>query len=74
MAVASSKSKYVVAALVDEMRRRRIVVPGITVLDRLAGQACIEAEEALFADVGGRLTPDLIIRMEALLGMGSRIR
>lgn len=52
----------------------RIVVPGITVLDRLAGQACIEAEEALFADVGGRLTPDLIIRMEALLGMGSRNR
>jgi hypothetical protein len=44
------------------------------VLDRLAGQACIEAEEALFADVGGRLTPDLIIRMEALLGMGSRNR
>ncbi len=74
MAVASSKSKYVVAALVDEMRRRRVVVPGITVLDRLAGQACIEAEEALFADVGGRLAPDLIIRMEALLGMGSRNR
>lgn len=74
MAVASSKDKYVVAALADEMRRRRIVIPGITVLERLAGQACTEAEEALFADVAGRLAPDLVVRMEALLGMGPRAR
>jgi hypothetical protein len=74
MATASSKDKYVVAALVDEMRRRRVVVSEITVLDRLAGQAWTEAEETLFADVGGRLTPDLVIIMEALLGMGPCIR
>lgn len=55
VAVASTKDKYVVAALADEMRRRRIVIPGITVLERLAGQACTEAEEALFADVAKRL-------------------
>ena len=51
----------------DEMRRRRIIIPGITVLERLAGQACTEAEEALYTDVAGRLTPDLVLRMETLL-------
>lgn len=74
VALASTKDKYVVAALADEMRRRRIVIPGITVLERLAGQACTEAEEALFADVARRLAPDLVVRMEALLGMGPRAR
>lgn len=74
VAVASTRDKYVVAALADEMRRRRIVIPGITVLERLAGQACTEAEEALFADVARRLEPDLVVRMEALLGMGPRVR
>lgn len=74
VAFASTKDKFVVAALADEMRRRRIAIPGITVLERLAGQACTEAEEALFADVAGRLTPELVIRMEALLGMGPRAR
>jgi len=38
VAVASTKDKHVVAALAEEMRRRRIVIPGITVLERLAGQ------------------------------------
>lgn len=74
VAIASTKDKFVVTALADEMRRRRIVIPGITVIERLAGQACTEAEEALFADVAARLPPDLIVRMEALLGMGPRVR
>ena len=74
VAIASTKDKFVVAALADEMRRRRIVIPGITVIERMAGQACTEAEEALFADVAGRLTPDIIVRMEALLGIGPRVR
>lgn len=74
VAIASTNDKFVVAALADEMRRRRIVIPGITVIERMAGQACTEAEEALFADVAGRLTPDIIVRMEALLGMGPRVR
>lgn len=74
VAIASTKDKFVVAALADEMRRRRIVIPGITVIERMAGQACTEAEEALFADVAGSLTPDIIVRMEALLGIGPRVR
>lgn len=74
VAIASTKDKFVVTALADEMRRRRIVIPGVTVLERLAGQACTEAEETLLADVAGRLTPDIAIRMEALLGMGPRVR
>jgi TnpA family transposase len=74
IAIAATKDKFVVATLADEMRRRRIVIPGITVLERLAGQACTEAEEALYADVAGRLAPDLIIRMEALLGAGRRAK
>uniref|UniRef100_UPI0038F6E8B8 DUF4158 domain-containing protein n=1 Tax=Streptomyces galilaeus TaxID=33899 RepID=UPI0038F6E8B8 len=74
VAIASTKDKFVVAALADEMRRRRIVIPGITVIERMAGQACTEAEEALFADVAGRLTPDIIVRMDALLGVGPRVR
>lgn len=59
MAIASTKDKFVVAALADEMRRRFIVIPGITVLERLAGQACTEAGETLFADIAGRLPPDI---------------
>ncbi|HDF2330360.1 TPA: Tn3 family transposase [Morganella morganii] len=74
VAIASTKDKFVVAALADEMRRRRIVIPGITVIERLAGQACTEAEEALFADVAEKLSPDIIVRMEALLRMGPRTR
>ncbi|MBG0512051.1 Tn3 family transposase [Agrobacterium sp. MOPV5] len=74
VAIASTKDKFVVAALADEMRRRRIVIPGITVIERLAGQACTEAEETLFADVAERLSPDIIVRMEALLSMGPRTR
>jgi hypothetical protein len=74
VAVASSKDRHVVAALADEMRRRRIVIPGITVLERLAAQACTEAEEALFDNVAAQLTGDLVVRMEALLGMGPRLR
>lgn len=74
VAVASTRDKYVVSALADEMRRRRIVIPGITVLERLAGQACTEAEDALLADVARRLTPDLVLRMEALLSTGPRAR
>ena len=38
IAIASTKDKFVVATLADEMRRRRIIIPGITVLERLAGQ------------------------------------
>lgn len=74
VAVASTKDRYVVTALADDMRRRRIVTPGITVLERLAGRACTEAEEALLADVAGSLTPDLIVLMGALPGMGPRAR
>jgi len=46
----------------------------MTVLERLAGQACTEAEEALFDNVAAKLTDDLVVRMEALLGMGPRAR
>lgn len=74
IAIASTKDKFVVATLADEMRRRRIIIPGITVLERLAGQACTEAEEALYTDVAGRLTPDLVLRMETLLGAGRRAK
>ena len=70
IALAVAKDRLVVTALAEEMRRRRIVIPGITVLERLAAQACTEAEDALLADVAGRLTPDLVIRMEALLTVG----
>ncbi|CAN7565371.1 hypothetical protein LJR244_004272 [Brucella pseudogrignonensis] len=50
---ASTKDTFVVAALADEMRRRRIIITGIAVIERTAGQAYTEAEEALIADVAG---------------------
>lgn len=65
IAIASTKDRSVVTALAYEMRRRHIVIPSITVLERLAGQACTEAEEALHTDVARKRTPDLISRMEA---------
>jgi hypothetical protein len=41
--IASTKEKFFVAALADETRRRRVVIPGITVIERMAGQVCTEA-------------------------------
>jgi hypothetical protein len=74
IAVAASKDKDVVTALAEEMRQRRIIIPGISVLERLAAQACTEAEEALFAAVAKRLTPDTVMQLEALIGSGPRAR
>src|SRR6218665_2319856 len=36
VAIASTKDKFVVVALADEMRRRRIVIPGISAIERMA--------------------------------------
>ncbi len=71
IALAAAKDRLVVTALAEEMRQR-IVIPGITVLERLAAQARTEAEDALLADVVARLTPGLVVRMETLLAMGPR--
>ncbi|SDP37265.1 DUF4158 domain-containing protein [Phyllobacterium sp. OV277] len=47
VAIAAPKDKHVIRALADQMRRRRVIIPGLTVLERLAAKACTEAEEII---------------------------
>lgn len=54
--------------LLDELRRRRIIVPGITPVERMVGKALLDAER----HVGDLLTRNLTVaqrdRLDALLG------
>jgi len=53
----------------EHLRARQIVLPGVTVLDKLVTAASIKAEEELYEMLGGRLTPDNKGRVLALLAI-----
>jgi TnpA family transposase len=56
-----------VEALLGEMRRRRIVVPGISVVERLAAAVLHDAERQVWATIAGRLDDIQTRRLEMLL-------
>ena len=56
-----------VKALLGEMRRRRIVIPGISVVERLAATVLRDAERDVWATIVGRLGANNVRRLEALL-------
>jgi Domain of unknown function (DUF4158) len=56
------------AALLDELRRRRIVAPGPSVLERLVSAAMLAAERHVAAQLTRGLTPAQTVSLDALLG------
>lgn len=67
MAIASPKARPLVFSLAEEMRRRRIIIPGVTVLERLVAQALHQAESHLYEGVHGSLTDLAIGALDALV-------
>lgn len=53
--------------LLDELRTRRIVIPGISVVERMAAEAMLRAETDLIAAVGGKLDADTRQRLDTLV-------
>ena len=53
--------------LLDEMRSRRIVVPGVSVVERMAAEAMLAAESAMVVDLDARLSAETRGRLDALL-------
>ena len=49
------------------LRARAVVLPGVTVLERLVGTARVAAEEELFNELGARITEKTKARILALL-------
>jgi hypothetical protein len=56
-----------VERLLGEMRRRRIVIPGISVVERLAATVLHEAEREVWSTIVARLDERSTQRLEALL-------
>ena len=55
VALVTTDSAAFVATFAEEMRRRRIVIPGITVLERLAAEVISMADNQLIKTIAGRL-------------------
>lgn len=53
--------------LLDEMRVRRIVMPGISVVERMAAEAMHRAEVDLVASIDGSFDVDMCARLDALI-------
>ena len=53
--------------LLDEMRARRIVVPGLSVVERMAAEAMVAIETTMIADLDARLSAEMRDRLDALL-------
>jgi hypothetical protein len=66
VALVTTDGVAVVAALAEEMRRRRIVIPGVTVLERLAAEVISTADGQVIKSIAGRLRPGQMRRLDAL--------
>lgn len=66
VAMVTTDSVAVVATLAEEMRRRRIVIPGITVLERLAAEVISTADNEVIKSVAGRLRVEQTRRLDVL--------
>jgi TnpA family transposase len=66
VALVTTDGVAVVAALAEEMRRRRIVIPGVTVLERLAAEVISTADNQVIKSIAGRLRLEQVRRLDAL--------
>lgn len=53
--------------LLDELRARRIVIPGVSVVERMAAEVMHRAETALITAVDGQFTSDVRHRLDTLV-------
>lgn len=66
-AMLTSSGSELAVALRDELRRRRIIVPAVTTLERLCVAALVRAERRVLHDLVHDLDRERIARLEALL-------
>ena len=67
MALATTNAVNVAAALMDELRRRRIVAPGPSVIERLVAAVLVVAERHVASQLTRSLSPTQIAALDALL-------
>ena len=66
-AVLASSGSELAVGLRDELRRRRVIVPAVTTLERLCGTALARAERAILHTITHDLGRERVARLEALL-------
>jgi hypothetical protein len=79
IALKSIDGLAVVTALMEEMRKRRIIIPGVSVIERMAAQTLYAADQSVVKQVSGQLSQAQIRAIDALLaektnGQQSRFR
>jgi hypothetical protein len=79
IALKSIDGLSVVTALMEEMRKRRIIIPGVSVIERMAAQAMHAADQSVVKQVLGQVTQAQMRAIDALLtekanGLQSRFR
>ena len=67
VALNTDKGAVLVEHALESLRARRIVLPGISVIERACAQALTRANRSIFATLGEQLTPDARKRLDALL-------
>ena len=66
-AVGLTEGPALLDRLLGEMRSRRIVIPGLSVVERMAAEAMVATEAAMIADLDMRLNVETRDRLDALL-------
>ena len=79
VALKSIDGLSVVTALIEEMRQRRIIIPGVSVVERMAAEAMHAADQEVARQVSALLTRAQVTAVDALLadksnGFQSRFR
>ncbi len=66
-AVGLTNGRVLLGNFLDELRFRKIVISGITVVERMAAEAMHAAENRIIADIDNRLDPATHSRLDALI-------
>jgi hypothetical protein len=67
VALATTEASAIATALMEELRHRRIVAPGPSVVERLIAAALVLAERHVASQVTRALSPEQIAALDALL-------
>jgi TnpA family transposase len=67
VALATTKAPAIAAALMDELRRRQLIVPAPSVLELMVGTAMLLAERHVAGQLTRDLSPTQVAALEALL-------
>ena len=67
LALRTADGLAVMTALLEEMRRQQMIIPGVTVVERLAARAMDAADLVIVRSLSGAVSDDQATRLEALL-------